>query len=100
VEALKMIEPTSITTVNLDNQKIIYIRFRGSYLEFRKNSRKLFKELFEFGTKNELINPDVTKVLTMYNDNPFITKDENLRTSIAMTVPNDMEIVESGNVCV
>ena len=95
-----MIEPTSITTENLDNQKIIYIRFRGSYLEFRKNSRKLFKELFEFGIKNELINPDVTKVLTMYNDNPFITKDENLRTSIAMTVPNDVEIVESGNVCV
>ncbi len=77
-----MIEPISITTVNLDNQKIIYIRFRGSYLEFRKNSRKLFKELFEFGIKNELINPDVTKVLTMYNDNPFITKDENLRSSI------------------
>ena len=95
-----MIEPTSITTINLDNQKIIYIRFRGSYLKFRKNSRKLFKELFEFGTKNELINPDVTKVLTIYNDNPFITKDENLRTSIAMTVPNDVEIVESGNVCV
>ncbi|MEG2938002.1 MAG: GyrI-like domain-containing protein [Vagococcus sp.] len=61
---------------------------------------RLFKELFKFGTKNELINPDVTKVLTMYNDNPFITKDENLRTSIAMTVPNDVEIVESGNVCV
>ncbi|MGL5686543.1 AraC family transcriptional regulator [Vagococcus fluvialis] len=95
-----MIEPTSITTINLDNQKIIYIRFRGSYLKFRKNSRKLFKELFEFGTKNELINPDVTKVLTIYNDNPFITKDENLRTSIAMTVPNDVEIVESSNVCV
>lgn len=95
-----MIEPTSITTINLDNQKIIYICFRGSYLKFRKNSRKLFKELFEFGTKNELINPDVTKVLTIYNDNPFITKDENLRTSIAMTVPNDVEIVESGNVCV
>ena len=46
-----MIKPINITTENIDNQRIIYIRFRGSYVDFRKQSRKMFKELFEFATK-------------------------------------------------
>lgn len=95
-----MVKPTTITIESLENQPIIYIRFRGSYAEFRKNSRKLFKELFEFGEKNNLINPNFTKVLTIYNDNPFMTDENNLRTSIAMTVPKGVKIIESGNVCV
>ncbi|MDT2524063.1 MULTISPECIES: hypothetical protein [Enterococcus] len=79
-----MIEPIAITTEELVNQRIIYIRFRGSYGEFRKQSRKLFKELFDFATENNLIVQDETKVLTMYDDNPFITQEKKLRTSPAM----------------
>lgn len=95
----KMIEPKSITTENLEDLNIIYIRFRGSYAAFRKQSRKLFNELFEFATKNELIVENETKVLTIYDDNPFITDDKNLRTSVAMTIPNDRTVQESGNIC-
>lgn len=94
-----MIEPIAITTEELSNQRIIYIRFRGSYGEFRKQSRKLFKELFDFATKNDLIVQDETKVLTMYDDNPFITQEKKLRTSVAMTIPQEAKVVESGNVC-
>ena len=60
----------------------------------------MFKQLFAFATKNNLINPEFTKVLTMYNDDPFITDEKNLRTSIAMTVPNDIDIIEEGEICV
>lgn len=94
-----MIEPKSITTENLEDLNIIYIRFRGSYAAFRKQSRKLFNELFEFATKNELIVENETKVLTIYDDNPFITDDKHLRTSVAMTIPNDRTVQESGNIC-
>ena len=51
-EDTKMIEPKSITTENLEGLTFIYIRFRGSYAAFRKQSRKMFNELFEFATKN------------------------------------------------
>ena len=95
----KMIEPKSITTENLEDLKIIYIRFRGSYAAFRKQSRKLFNELFEFATKNDLIVENETKVLTIYDDNPFITDDKNLRTSVAMTIPKDRNVQETGNIC-
>lgn len=94
-----MIQPMTITTEHLVAQKIIYIRFRGSQLAFRKNSRKLFNELFQFATANHLVVPDYTKVLTIYDDNPYITNAQNLRTSVAMTIPNKIKVVESGNIC-
>lgn len=81
-----MVKPSSITTEVWENQKIIYIRFRGSYGEFRKQSGKLVKELFEFATANHLIDQDKTKVLTMYDDNPYITQEKNVRTSMAIYV--------------
>jgi len=93
-----MMKPNSITIENID-KKIIYIRFRGSYAEFRKNSRKLFQELFVFATENNLIVLDETKVLTIYDDNPFITEEKNLRTSVAMTIPNNAAISERGSIC-
>ena len=94
-----MIEPINITTEELKDQRIIYIRFRGSYVEFRRNSKKLFNELFDFATANNLIDQNKTKVLTIYNDNPFITNEKNLRTSVAMTIPTDVKVIESGKIC-
>lgn len=93
-------EKPNITIEELNELRIIYVRFRGSYVDFRKNSNRLFKKLFTFAEKNNLIVPGVTKVLTLYNDNPFVTDKQNLRTSVAMTVPNDMPIEESGEICV
>ncbi|EOL43188.1 AraC family transcriptional regulator [Enterococcus phoeniculicola] len=95
-----MTMPINITTKQLNNQKIIYIRFRGSYSEFRKNSRKLFNELFDFAVRNNLVVEETNKVLTIYDDNPFITDDANLRTSVAMTISNHTKVIESGNVCI
>jgi len=43
--------------------RVIYIKFKGTYVEFRKNSRKLFNELFKFAIKNNLVEEGVTKVL-------------------------------------
>lgn len=81
-------------TIESYNTRVIYVRFKGSYVEFRKNSRKLFNQLLSYATENNLIIQDETKVLTIYHDNPFITDAENLRTSLAMTIPSDVEINE------
>lgn len=95
-----MIKPINITTEQLEDQKIIYIRFKGSQTEFRKNNRKLFNELFEFATNNNLVHSESTKVLTIDDDNPYITKDKNLRTSVAITIPNNISVTELGNICI
>lgn len=94
-----MKEPT-ISIHDLQSMRVIYIRFRGTYVGFRRNSRKLFNQIFDFARKNNLVIPDVTKVLTIYHDNPFITDQKNLRTSVAMTVPDDIYIEETDDICV
>ena len=94
-----MREP-NITIENIQNIKIIYIRFRGTYIEFKKQSKKMFETLFKFAKTHNLIIENETKVLNIYHDNPFITKAENLRTSVAMTVPLDIEIEENDVVSV
>ena len=78
---------------------VIYIRFRGEYIEFRKESRKMFNELFAFAKKNDLIVDGETKVLTIYHDNPYITDGKNLKTSVAMTIPVNTKIAEEGRIC-
>lgn len=87
----------TITTENIE-MKTIYIRFKGSYIDFRKNSRKMFNQLFKFAESRNLIIPDVTKVLTIYHDNPYITDNNNLRTSVAMTVPESAIIDTDGEI--
>ncbi len=86
-------EKPNITIENI-NTRVIYVRFKGSYVAFRKNSRKMFNQLFAFASANNLIIEGETKVLTIYHDNPFITDAENLRTSVAMTIPSDTVINE------
>ena len=71
----------------IEKQRIIYISFSGTYIEFRKNSRKLFNKLFSFAESKGLIDENITKVLTMYNDDPRLVKGDAITTSVAMTVP-------------
>ncbi|MDX8363926.1 GyrI-like domain-containing protein [Cytobacillus sp. IB215665] len=90
-------EKPMITVENYEVE-VIYIRFKGTYTEFRKNSRKMFNELFKFAKKYDLIKGNFTKVMTIYHDNPFVTDPNNLRTSVAMTVPSNTTIVEEGKI--
>ena len=33
----------TISIENIEEMKVIYVRFRGAYIEFRKQSKKMFK---------------------------------------------------------
>ena len=82
----------TVSIENMEEMKVIYVRFCGTYIEFRKQSKKMFQTLFSFAEQHNLIVKDVSKVLTIYHDNPFITDAKNLRTSVAMTIPSGTEI--------
>jgi len=84
----------------IEEMKVIYVRFRGTYTQFRKQSKKMFKTLFSFAEQHNLIEKDVSKVLTIYHDNPFITDAKNLRTSVAMTIPSGTVIEENDDISV
>lgn len=76
------------------NMKVIYLRFRGSYIEFRKNSKNMYEKLLNYTIKNGLYEEGKNMVMTIYHDNPYITKSNNLRTSIAMSVTDGVTHVD------
>lgn len=86
-------------TIISTKMKVIYIRFKGTYDEYGKASKEMFQELFMFACRHNLMVEGETKFLTMYHDNPFITNEKNLRTSIAMTIPHDADVIEEGRIC-
>ncbi|WP_099203492.1 AraC family transcriptional regulator [Miniphocaeibacter massiliensis] len=88
----------NVTIENIE-MKVIYIRFKGTYVAFRKESKKMFKELFDFAKNNDLIVEGKTKVLTIYHDNHFITDQKNLKMSVAMTIPKSAKVTEEGRIC-
>ncbi len=88
-------------TISINNSisfKVIYLRFRGSYIEFRKQSGTMYKRLFEYAKKNGLYTEGSNMVMTIYNDNPFITNSKDLRTSVAMSVSDEVTQVEDDEI--
>lgn len=82
------------------NMKIIYIRFRGSYLDFRKNSKSMYERLLSYAVQKGLYQEGRNMVMTIYHDNPFITKSKDLRTSVAMSVNSDISDVDDDEITV
>ncbi len=93
-----MHEPT--ITITDFNERVIYTRFRGSYAAFRRKARDMLNELLEFANLHDLLDPKASKVMTLYHDNPHITGSDNLRTSMAMTIPRDSTVRESGSITI
>lgn len=54
----------------------------------------MVNQLFAFSTTHNLIVMVVTKVLSIFHDNPFITSSDHRMTSVAMALPADVETNE------
>lgn len=91
-------EKPIITTGKEINMKVIYLRFRGSYIEFRKQSKLMYERLLEYASKKGLYVEGQNMVMTLYHDNPFITKSNDLRTSVAMSISDDVTQVDDDEI--
>ncbi|MBU1142197.1 MAG: GyrI-like domain-containing protein [Firmicutes bacterium] len=78
--------------------KVIYLRFRGSYIEFRKHSKSMYEKLLDYAVKKGFYQEGKNMVMTIYHDNPFITKSKDLRTSVAMSVNDDISDVDDDEI--
>lgn len=88
-------------TISINNNihfKVIYLRFRGSYIKFRKQSKSMYERLLEYAEKNGLYVEGRNMVMTIYHDNPFITNSKDLRTSVAMSVPDEVTQIEDDEI--
>jgi AraC family transcriptional regulator len=78
--------------------KVIYLSYRGSYIGFRRNAMRMYKTLIAFAEANHLIITGISKIMTIYHDNPYISKADDLRTSLAMSVPLSAQFETTGDI--
>lgn len=82
----------SVAVNKLETMTVAYIRYIGPY----KGDVKLFESLWSklaawAGPRGLFKQPDV-KCLIIYHDNPEITDDKNLRVSVCISAPRDLQV--------
>ena len=68
-----------------------YIRHVGPYMGDSELFARLFGQLMAWAGPRGLMGPD-TKIFTLYEDDPSITNEENLRMSVCVSVAHDTPV--------
>jgi AraC family transcriptional regulator len=96
---ITMPKNTSETTTDVTNVEVevkdlpelhvAYLRHIGPYKGDSALFASLFEKLYMWAGPRGLVRPPETKVISVYHDDPDLTDDDKLRTSICITVPDD-----------
>jgi len=76
----------------LEEMTVAYVRHIGPYAGDGKLFEGLYNKLFSWAGPRGLIQFPKTKSLSVYHDDPNITEESKLRTSICITVPEDTKV--------
>lgn len=85
-----------ITIENLDEKQVVYVRHTGTYETLAKEYGGLMQTLFNHAKKQHLLVEDQNWILAIYHDNPEFGEESQFRTSLCLTVPEDIRIQEDG----
>ena len=85
-----------LKSINVDVKEIpdmhvAYVRHIGPYKGDAALFDRLFTKLFKWAGARDLLNSQ-TKVFSVYHDNPDVTDESKLRTSVCITVPEDTPV--------
>jgi AraC family transcriptional regulator len=85
-------EKHKVEVRDVPKMHVVYIRHIGPYKGDAELFKGLFNRLFTWAGAHELLQFPRTKVLTVYHDNPDVTDDDKLRTSVCITVPENTPV--------
>lgn len=85
-----------ITIENLKEKQAAYVRHTGNYETLAKEYVSLIHTLFDHATKQQLLVEGRNWVFAMYHDNPEFGEESQFRTSLCLTVPDNLRIKEDG----
>lgn len=85
-----------ITLETLAEKQVAYVRHTGTYETLAIEYPRLIQTLIEHAIEQHLFVDDKNWVLAMYHDNPEFGTESQFRTSLCLTVPNDIAIREDG----
>lgn len=85
-----------ITIVNMKEKQVAYVRHTGTYETLAKEYEGLIQTLFTHANNQHLLVDGQNCVLAMYHDNPEFGEASQFRTSLCLTVPENIWIQEDG----
>ncbi len=81
-----------VEVVRVEEMNVAYVRHVGPYAGDSELFGRLFSKIFTWGGARGLINFPETKMLCIYHDDPGMTEESKLRTSVCITVPPETEV--------
>ena len=85
-----------ITITNLQEKQVAYVRHTGTYETLAKEYANLIQTLFVHASNQHLLVEGENWILAIYHDNPEFAEESQFRTSLCLTVPEDIRIQEDG----
>jgi AraC family transcriptional regulator len=85
-----------ITIENLEEKQVAYVRHTGTYETLAKEYANLIQMLLTYARKQHLLGDGQNWWLAMYHDNPEFGEESQFRTSLCLTVPEDIRVQEDG----
>lgn len=84
--------PLQVEVKEITEKHVIFLSHTGPYKGDSKLFEELFGKLFQWAGPRNLIRFPKTEMLTVYHDDPDITKEEESRISLCLTVPENTEV--------
>ena len=81
-----------IVTKNIEDKQVIYVRHIGTYERLMEEYSVLVQRLLSYAYKNNIFIDGDNWVLSMYHDNPEFSEENQFRTSICITIPEDISL--------
>jgi AraC family transcriptional regulator len=81
-----------VDVLDMPDMVVAYVRHIGPYKGDSALFERLMNRIFKWAGARNLLNFPETKILAVYHDNPEITDESKLRTSVCVTVPEDTEV--------
>ncbi len=82
----------NVEVKEIPEMHVAYVRHIGPYKGDPALFERLFTKLFEWAGARDLLHIPETKVMAVYHDNPEVTDESKLRTSMCITVPENTEV--------
>ena len=81
------VEAANVRVENVEDMTVAYVRHIGPYAGDEGLFERLFGKLFKWAGARDLLKFPETKILSVYHDDPHMTDEDKLRTSVCITVP-------------
>ena len=85
------LEAQSIKVMELPEKTLAYLRYVGPYAGDSALFGRLWEKFGAWAGPRGLMSTPGAEMICIYHDDPEITDDEKLRTSLGVTVPQDTE---------